>query len=61
MDNGVSKKFSLRTGSVRDACVSFLVVSDKVHTRTLLLKPYLDLKGLPGETKNSPDATERSQ
>jgi len=35
----------------------FLVVSDKVHTSTLLLKPYLDLKGSPGETKNLPDAT----
>jgi hypothetical protein len=30
------------------ACVSFLVVNDKVHTRTLLLKKI----GSPGETKN---------
>ena len=44
MDNGVSKKFSLRTGSVRDACVSFVVLSNKIHTRTLLLKTILGFK-----------------
>ena len=37
------------------ACVSFLVVNDKVHTRTLLIKTVLGFKkkiGSPGETKN---------
>ena len=37
---------------VMGACVSFLVVSDKDHTSTLLLKPYSDLKGSHGEKRN---------
>ena len=41
LNKEVSKKILPKDGCVMDACVSFLVVSDKVHThkRTLFLKP----------------------
>jgi len=34
LNKGVNKKILSKNGCVMDACVSFLVVSDKVHKQT---------------------------
>jgi len=53
INNGVSKKILPRNRCVLGACVSFLVVSNKVHTRTHpASKTIVGNNWSSGETKN---------